>query len=588
MDKKSIQLLRVYEVKLKNQVKDFTVNFKKRYDKFPWQLITKIPNSSGNEVVVVRGSKFTVKSLKAEILKVNKNLKSRTKPSGFNTYISAYKKEAIHAIRTGGDLSKVYHSFNEILTTQFKQTKDDLMFCIEALRQLTKYLKEKDKEVKESYMMETKRSELDDSEFGIPKKRKFPLDTEEHVKSAIKFFNYADDADKAELARRIKKKAKEYNITLKPGKTNKLSNYIEREDNNMHPFDEYDEEIKDILLESFYAIADEEDDEEEFTEGQNLQMRDIFKQFKAERKVILKEYKKAAKAKDYITAKKKLLALKDLNKKVADTIGKFEADSVSLAIFSYFTSFTVDWGHNILVALTAYIPIDGLVNVLKNAIERAKGVQKAILAKGKESSTPELFNGYRAEIIKVLYRYDKAIDAAIKNIDVLAKKDSVTAKESSEFDDSILELYENCAQGLITIEEREAAIEALKESHENEIALEEALLEEELAVEASKHEKLEKVKKVLYEKCANNEISEDQREELISEAYNRIFDVTVEEPEQDYSDDVTETADTTQGVDANASNNPEMKKVEQEAEKAAKEAEKQASDSNGSPQPSDN
>ena len=36
------------------------------------------------------------------------------------------------------------------------------------------------------FIDETKRSDLPDSEFGIPEDRKFPLDTAEHAHSAIK------------------------------------------------------------------------------------------------------------------------------------------------------------------------------------------------------------------------------------------------------------------------------------------------------------------------------------------------------------------------------------------------------------------
>ena len=61
--------------------------------------------------------------------------------------------------------------------------------------------------------LETKRSELDDDDFGVPSKRKFPLDTEAHVRSAIRFFNYVDPEDEEELARRIIKAIKKFNIT---------------------------------------------------------------------------------------------------------------------------------------------------------------------------------------------------------------------------------------------------------------------------------------------------------------------------------------------------------------------------------------
>ena len=64
-----------------------------------------------------------------------------------------------------------------------------------------------------SACLETKRSELPDQAFGVPSKRKFPLDTEAHVRSAIKFFNYVDPEDEEELARNIKKAMKKFNIT---------------------------------------------------------------------------------------------------------------------------------------------------------------------------------------------------------------------------------------------------------------------------------------------------------------------------------------------------------------------------------------
>lgn len=60
--------------------------------------------------------------------------------------------------------------------------------------------------------MESSRSELDDSEFGLPEKRKYPLDTEKHVRSAIKFFNYVDPEDEEELAENIIKAIKKFNI----------------------------------------------------------------------------------------------------------------------------------------------------------------------------------------------------------------------------------------------------------------------------------------------------------------------------------------------------------------------------------------
>ena len=86
-----------------------------------------------------------------------------------------------------------------------------------------------EEEVEESYISEmtsAERNKLPDSAFGVPSKRKFPLDTEAHVRSAIKFFNYVDKEDEEELARNIIKAMKKFNITdVRVGKNNRFSKY---------------------------------------------------------------------------------------------------------------------------------------------------------------------------------------------------------------------------------------------------------------------------------------------------------------------------------------------------------------------------
>lgn len=77
-------------------------------------------------------------------------------------------------------------------------------------------------------LQEFSRSNIPESEFGVPSKRKFPLDSAQHIKSAIRFFNYVEPEDEAELAKRIKKKAKEFGVPIRCGKKNRLSKYISK------------------------------------------------------------------------------------------------------------------------------------------------------------------------------------------------------------------------------------------------------------------------------------------------------------------------------------------------------------------------
>ena len=59
-------------------------------------------------------------------------------------------------------------------------------------------------------MSTAERNKLKDSDFGLPKQRKYPMDSKEHIKSAIKFFNYVDESDEKELARNLNKAIKKY------------------------------------------------------------------------------------------------------------------------------------------------------------------------------------------------------------------------------------------------------------------------------------------------------------------------------------------------------------------------------------------
>ena len=66
-----------------------------------------------------------------------------------------------------------------------------------------------------------------DPEFGIPEEKKFPLYDAKHVRSAIRFFNYASPSQRKSLASRIKAKMKEYGIpSSKIGKDNALRDYL--------------------------------------------------------------------------------------------------------------------------------------------------------------------------------------------------------------------------------------------------------------------------------------------------------------------------------------------------------------------------
>lgn len=66
--------------------------------------------------------------------------------------------------------------------------------------------------IQESKLPASKRKKLKDSDFGIPKKRTFPLNDRAHVEAAVRMFPHADNKDKEQLAKRILRKAHELGI----------------------------------------------------------------------------------------------------------------------------------------------------------------------------------------------------------------------------------------------------------------------------------------------------------------------------------------------------------------------------------------
>ena len=66
----------------------------------------------------------------------------------------------------------------------------------------------------------------EDMKYGLPGKKKYPMPDREHVRSAIKFFNYVSPSDEKELARNIIARIKEYRIVgINVGKNNRFRKY---------------------------------------------------------------------------------------------------------------------------------------------------------------------------------------------------------------------------------------------------------------------------------------------------------------------------------------------------------------------------
>ena len=59
------------------------------------------------------------------------------------------------------------------------------------------------------------RRELDNSDFGLPEERAYPLPDAAHVRAAEAQFRYGPEAKTGELARAIMKKAMQFGVKIK-------------------------------------------------------------------------------------------------------------------------------------------------------------------------------------------------------------------------------------------------------------------------------------------------------------------------------------------------------------------------------------
>lgn len=88
-------------------------------------------------------------------------------------------------------------------------------------------------DVKPSYLMHAMtEEEIDKKKFGLPKSKKYPMPDADHVRSAIKFFNYVTPSNEKELAKNILARIDEYGMDINSiniGDNNRFKKYIQHD-----------------------------------------------------------------------------------------------------------------------------------------------------------------------------------------------------------------------------------------------------------------------------------------------------------------------------------------------------------------------
>ena len=115
------------------------------------------------------------------------------------------------------------------------KTRDLVNFILSQMHAvIIMQLKREGKEFEEPVEQEFLTDSIDilrhsDMKYGLPELKKYPMPDLEHVRSAIKFFNYVDPANEKELANAILARMKEYGLSFddfEVGDENRFKKYI--------------------------------------------------------------------------------------------------------------------------------------------------------------------------------------------------------------------------------------------------------------------------------------------------------------------------------------------------------------------------
>lgn len=117
---------------------------------------------------------------------------------------------------------------NENYITLHKKTRKTVERILDEMK---KILEEQNKEKS----LEHSDDEEDKHKYGVPELKKFPMPDADHVRSAIKFFNYITPKYEEELANAILQRAKEYEFDISEievGDENRFKKYLPKKEDN--------------------------------------------------------------------------------------------------------------------------------------------------------------------------------------------------------------------------------------------------------------------------------------------------------------------------------------------------------------------
>ncbi len=423
---------KVYLLKLKNEVTAFIENFKKRYQLFPWNKVNQLKKFElrSNIPITVNGTDFSVMELVKEINKTKNKIQGKLKPSYYNFILKAYIKDSMD--KTDTNLHSVYTEYKEQLNESFKESRQDLAFCLEGLKELNKAFKRDNKDFTESFMNNDERNNKYMKESTGQSQKDFfenfknfikrsknpsvlsvkPLSQPMHHKTKDgedwlllgTIGNGPTDKTENDYKKLLKKNVKyngeeiEYHSCYLPGDIFvfiKLPKVI-KENTNIELYND----LRDFVMECydlFNNIEPSDSGNDIFEEGGNLDARKAVVQAKPKINLSFKTIKNAIKEEDYNTAKSEISKVESLLNETTNAI-KSANYNVGSAVLGSFAEVLILLG-KLSVGAAATLPVmgmGGLIAGFKEMIAILTGVREHVNV---DAANVQSLNVYRTKLL---------------------------------------------------------------------------------------------------------------------------------------------------------------------------------------------
>lgn len=131
--------IRQYTKQIKLIIASNITYLKKRLNIFPKATIKKLNRMKLEKEIEFQGKKYTSNQLTKEVLSKYRDLHKEINPFSYTDVLRPFIQECK---QNEDNMNEVYEKYRNILTERLKKDKDDLYFCLDALKIIEKSFKE--------------------------------------------------------------------------------------------------------------------------------------------------------------------------------------------------------------------------------------------------------------------------------------------------------------------------------------------------------------------------------------------------------------------------------------------------------------